>query len=120
VANIEKGYAGTADAGAIMVDDSLALIDYKFSSHFSPDYKLQERGYEATFEKYGIRFDKGIIIRLPKTLEREEWDKDTMKYKMVPNDLEIMELSKNTYEWDRDAFYHALPLKKWINKELNN
>jgi hypothetical protein len=37
---------------------------------------------------------------------------------MVPNDLEIMELKKDTYEWDRDAFYHALPLKQWINKEL--
>jgi hypothetical protein len=55
-----------------MMDDSLALIDYKFASHFSSDYKLQVRGYEACLEKYGILFDKAIIIRLPKTLEREE------------------------------------------------
>jgi hypothetical protein len=120
VAYPEKGYAGTLDGLAMMKNGKLALIDFKFSTHFSSDYKLQISGYAAAFEPYDITFDERIIIRLPKTVEREEYDKVTHKYFMVVNDLEIKNLPKETYEWDKEAFFHALPLKKWINKELEN
>ena len=115
VSNVSKKYAGTLDAVAILEDWSLSLIDFKFSSHISEDYLLQTAGYQACFEPYNIEFDSRVIIRLPKTLEKEEWDKETMKYRMVANDIEVMMLDKG-YEEDRDAFYHALPLKRWINK----
>ena len=39
---------------------------------------------------------------------------------MIPNNIEIMILSKNTYGWDRDTFFHALPLKQWVNNEIKN
>lgn len=114
VAFPEKGYAGTLDAMAMLKNGRLAIIDFKFASHLSEDYYLQTAGYQATFEPYNIKIDDRIIIRFPKTLEREEWDEKEHKYKMVENNLEV-ETVKSDYEFDRDAFFHALPLKKWIN-----
>ena len=114
VAYPAKGYAGTLDALAIMENDKLALIDFKFASHISEDYYLQTAGYQATFEPYDIKIDDRIIIRLPKTLEKEEWDKENRKYKMVENNIEV-EVVKTNYEMDRDTFFHCLFVKKWIN-----
>jgi hypothetical protein len=79
--NREVGYAGTLDAIAITKEGKLALIDFKFASNISEDYYLQTAGYAATFEPYGITFEKRIIIRLPKTLEKEEYDKVNWCYK---------------------------------------
>jgi len=123
VAYPEKCYAGTMDAMAIMKDESLAVVDFKFASHISEDYYLQTAGYAATFEPYGIKIDKRIIIRLPKTLEREEYDQTTHKYKMVENNIEVL-IVPTSYELDRDTFFHCLPVKSWINlmeshKKLN-
>jgi hypothetical protein len=118
VCDVEKEYAGTLDGLAVMRDCSKALIDYKFSSHISPEHHLQTAGYQATFEKYGIKLDKRIIIRLPKTLFMQQWDKDTYSYKIVENSIEVKEVD-TPYEFDRDSFYHALPLKKWINYVIN-
>jgi hypothetical protein len=114
VAYPEKGYAGTLDAMAIMNDEKLALIDFKFAGHISEDYYLQTAGYQACFEPYDIKIDERIIIRLPKTLEREEYNKDTHTYYMVENNIEV-ETVKTEYEMDRDVFFHCLPIKKWIN-----
>ena len=108
------GYAGTMD-GLAMVKGKLAVIDFKFASHISEDYYLQTAGYQAPFEKYGIKIDQRIIIRLPKTLLKEEWDKKEFKYKMVDNNIEV-EIVKTNYEFDRDIFFHCLPVKKWINQ----
>ena len=115
VAYPEKGYAGTLDGMAMMKTGKLAVIDFKFASHISEDYFLQMAGYQATFEPYEILIDERIIIRLPKTLEREEYDLKTHKYSMVSNDLEI-EIVKTNYDMDRDTFFHCLPVKKWINQ----
>jgi len=114
VCDPEREYAGTLDAMAIMNDGSSAIIDYKFASHISDEYSLQLAGYVATFEKYGIKIDKRIIVRLPKTLEIPEWNPKTYKYKMIENNIEIMNFDKN-YEFDRDTFYSALPVRKWVN-----
>lgn len=110
----EKKYAGTLDGLAIMSNDRLALIDFKFASRISEDYYLQTAGYAACFEPYGIYVRDRIIIRLPKTLEREEYDKAKFKYKKVPNNLEV-EIVGTNYEMDRDTFFACLPVKKWIN-----
>lgn len=115
VANVEKKYAGTLDALAMMKNGRLALIDFKFASHISEDYFLQCAGYQATFEPYGIKIDDRIILRLPKTLEREEWNPETHKYSKVENNLEVKVVDTN-YEEDRDVFFACLPVKKWINK----
>ncbi len=118
VAYPEKGYAGTLDAIAMMKTGKLAVIDFKFASHISEDYYLQTAGYQATFEPYEIPFDERIIVRLPKTLEREEYDKATYRYFMVPNDLEV-KVVPTSYENDRDVFFSCLPVKQWINQFQN-
>ncbi len=115
VAYPEKGYAGTMDAMAIMKDQKLAVVDFKFASHISEDYFLQTAGYQATFEPYEVKADIRIIVRLPKTLEIENWNENTHKYEMIPNNIEV-KVVNSVYEEDRDAFFHALPLKRWINK----
>lgn len=115
VAYPEKKYAGTLDALAMMKTGHLAVIDYKFATHISEDYTLQTSGYQATFEPYGIKIDKRIIVRLPKTLLREEWDEKTHRYSKVKNDLEVKVVDTD-YEEDRDVFFACLPVKKWINK----
>ena len=129
VAYPEKGYAGTLDGVALLNNGRYAVIDFKFASHISEDYYLQTAGYQACFEPYGIKIDDRIIIRLPKTLLIEERDKKTHTYSKVGNNIEPegtaerkikMPQLKNMsdtelYELDRDNFYNALPLKKWIN-----
>lgn len=111
---IEQGYAGTLDGIAVLKDGRLVLVDFKFASHLGPDYYLQTAGYAYPFEKYGITFDGRIIIRLPKTETIESWDAKNFKYEMIPNNIEVLEVP-SSYEADRDAFLHALPLKGWIN-----
>lgn len=115
VAYPAKGYAGTMDALAMMKTGKLAVIDFKFASHISEDYFLQTAGYAACFEPYHINIDERIIIRLPKTLQKEEWDKKKHQYNMVDNNLEIHKVKTN-YEVDRDTFFHCLYVKKWINQ----
>ena len=110
----EKGYAGTLDAIAMMKGGRLAIVDFKFASYISEDYYLQTSGYQATFEPYGIKFDERIIVRLPKTLETEEYDKDTHTYRKVENKLEVRGVP-TAYENDRDVFFAMLPVKQWIN-----
>jgi hypothetical protein len=118
VAHPEKGYAGTLDAIAMMKAGKLAIVDFKFASHMSEDYYLQTAGYQATFEPYDIPFDERIIVRLPKTLESEEYDKTTRTYKKVENRLEAKSVP-TAYENDRDVFYAMLPVKQWINQFIN-
>lgn len=115
VAYPEKGYAGTMDALAIMKNGKLAVIDFKFASHISEDYYLQTAAYAYTFEPYGIKIDDRIIIRLPKTLEREEWNDKEKKYELLPNNLED-EIVKTNYEIDKNTFVNALPVKQWCNQ----
>lgn len=112
ICRLDKGYAGQMDAIAMMSNGKLAVVDFKFASHISEDYSLQTAGYQACFEPYDIHFDHRIIVRLPKTLEAEVYE--DYKYKKVPNNIEVKVVS-TPYELDRDTFYHALPLKKWIN-----
>lgn len=119
VAYPEKKYAGTLDAMAMMKTGKLALIDFKFASHISEDYYLQTAGYQATFEPYDVKVDNRIIIRLPKTLMKEEWDKKEYKYKMVENNIEV-KVVDTSYELDRDTFFYCVFIKKWINLMTNN
>jgi len=118
VAYPEKGYAGTLDAIAVLKGDKLALIDFKFASKVSEDYYLQTAGYAACFEPYDIKFDERIILRLPKTLELNEWDPKTRTYSKVENTLEDHRVQTD-YEVDRETFFHCLPVKAWINKATN-
>lgn len=114
ICNIEKGYAGQLDAIYMSKAGRLCLADFKFASHVSEDYYLQTAGYAAAFESYGIQFDDRIIIRLPKTLETDEWNAKEYKYRKVPNNIEVHTVP-TLYEVDRNAFFSALPLKQWIN-----
>jgi len=118
VVSPKNGYAGTLDGLAMMKTGKLALIDFKFASHISEDYYLQTAGYQLPLEEYGIKVDERIIIRLPKTLLIDEWDKKTHTYSKVENKVEVR-IVETDYETDRDVFLHCLPLKKWINKTRN-
>lgn len=112
VLNEDLSYAGTLDAIAMMKNGQLALVDFKFATGISEDYYLQTAGYAACFEKYGINFDTRIIVRLPKTLEKEEYI--DYKYVKVPNNLEVHTVWTD-YNQDKVAFFGALPVKRWIN-----
>lgn len=119
VVNPERHYAGTLDGIAIMNNGRFALTDFKFASRISEDSYLQTAGYKACFEPYLDVSDwDRIIIRLPKTLLIEEYDKKTYKYSMVDNNLEA-KIVPTPYILDRDTFYSCLPLKKWINYVKN-
>ena len=119
VAYPEKEYAGTMDGMAIMKDGKLAVIDFKFASHISEDYYLQTAGYQHCFDPYEIPIDQRIIVRLPKTLEIDEWDKKERKYKKIENKIEV-KIVDTPYTFDRDTFLHMLPVKKWINYMKKN
>lgn len=114
VINPEKRYAGQLDAIYMSKTGELTLCDFKFASHISEEYYLQTAGYQACFEPYGINFDKRVIIRLPKTLEMEEWNEKTYTYSKVPNNIETKTVP-TLYKGDRDAFFAALIVKGWIN-----
>ena len=114
VYNKEKSYAGQLDSIYMSKTKQLCLGDFKFASHLGEDYYLQTAGYAACFELYGIKFDKRVILRLPKTVEREEWNEKEFKYEMKPNNIEALVVPTN-YERDRNAFYAALVVKSWIN-----
>ena len=109
-----KSYAGTLDAIAMLKGNRLSLVDFKFASHIGEDYYLQTAGYAAAFEPYGILFDSRMILRLPKTLEQDEWNPKTFSYNKVPNNLQAHEVP-TAYEVDRDVFFACLPVKRWIN-----
>jgi len=115
VASPDQFYAGTMDGLALMKSGKLAVIDFKFASVISEDSILQVAGYQQCFENVGIDVDQRIIIRLPKTLEKDEYDKKTRTYSKVANDLEVKILDEG-YEEDRDVFLACLPLKSWINR----
>ena len=114
VCNLDKMYAGQLDSIYVSSDDQLILGDFKFAKFLGEDYYLQTAGYAACFESYDIEFDERVIIRLPKTLEREEWNEKEFKYEMKPNDMEVFRVPTR-YKADRDAFYAALVVKGWIN-----
>lgn len=110
----EKKYAGQFDGVAMLKNGKLAMIDFKFATHLGEDYYLQTAGYCATFEQFDIKFDTRILIRLPKTEKKEEYNKKAWKYEMIDNNLEVMEVP-TPYELDRETFFACLWVKKWIN-----
>lgn len=117
ICDLEKRYAGQLDSIYMSKKGELTLGDFKFATHIGEDYYLQTAGYVACFEKYGINFDKRIILRLPKTLEREEWNEKEFKYEMKPNNIDAF-IVPTKYEADKQAFYAALIVKGWINYAL--
>lgn len=114
VNRLDKRYAGQLDAIYMSKFGKLCLCDFKFASNISEEYYLQTAGYRACFEPYDITFDERVIIRLPKTLEREEWNTAEFKYEKVPNNIEV-KVVPTPYIGDREAFFAALIVKGWIN-----
>jgi hypothetical protein len=115
VTRLDKSYAGQLDAIYMSkIDNKLTLCDFKFASFVSDEYALQTAGYAYCFEPYGIKIDKRIILRLPKTLETEMWNEKEFKYYKVPNNIEAYEI-KTPYQGDVNAFCAALIVKSWIN-----
>ena len=62
----EFGYAGTLDASAT-INGELAIIDFKTSKGFYPEYFLQVSAYcKALEEETGNKYKKVYILRIPK------------------------------------------------------
>lgn len=111
-------YCGTVDAVARLKDGRLVIIDFKSANFCSDEYNLQLAGYANCFENHGIRFDSRLIVRLPKTLTKQEYDKSTRKYLTVPNDIEVKEIITN-YDFDKRTFLALREVFRWTNYAKN-
>jgi len=122
IGDIDNEFAGRLDAVA-EVDGTLTMIDFKTSNQISEEYHLQTAGYVA-----GLRWmaKQGmikkvpaarLIIRLPKTLTKEVYDRKTKKYHTEPNELEIYPV-KTDLEFDIETFLACRKVFKWRNQNL--
>jgi len=114
VVDTEEEFAGRLDGLAILKDDKLAVIDFKFSNQISPSYHLQTAGYSIPFSKYDIEIQDRIIIRLPKTPTKKVYNKETKQYTEEENNIEIAR-SPFDMAWDCENFRHARAIYKYIN-----
>ena len=114
VCSIEQEFAGMLDGLAITTADKLAIIDFKFANQIGDDYHLQTAGYSIPFEKYGIKIEDRIIIRLPKTLTKKVYNRKTRQYDDVENKIEIAR-SPFSYEFDKETFRNLRVAYKYIN-----
>jgi len=119
VADVQEEFAGTLDALALTKEGKLTIIDLKFASGISKNYLLQLAGYSIPFEKYNIKIDDKIIIRLPKTLKLKVYDKKTQKYTTIENNIEIAR-SPFSHEFDCENFRHARALYRYTNSDKIN
>lgn len=96
VVNREHLVAGRLDSLAF-VDGSLALVDLKTSGRVSESYFLQTAGYAMCLEDMGIKVDKRIILRLPKTKDDafEAVEVDTP----LDKDIRAFLSQRYAYEW---------------------
>ena len=88
--------AGRLDSLAF-VDGALALVDLKTSSRVSESYFLQTAGYAMCLEDMGIKIDRRIILRLPKTKDEkfEAVEVDTP----LEADTKAFLSQRYAYEW---------------------
>ncbi len=114
ICDVKEEIAGTLDALAILKNNKLAIIDFKFANQIGQSYHLQTAGYSIPFEKYSIQIDDRIVIRLPKTLTKKVYDRKTRQYNEVDNNIEIRR-SPFSIEFDKENFRHARMLYKYIN-----
>jgi len=114
VCSIKEEIAGQLDGLAITTADKLAIIDFKFANQVSDDYHLQTAGYSIPFEKYGIKIEDRIIIRLPKTLTKKVYNRKTRQYDEVENKIEIAR-SPFSMEFDCETFRNARIFYRYIN-----
>lgn len=114
VADIEEEIAGTLDGLAILKNDKLAIIDFKFANQISQSYHIQTAGYAIPFLKYDIEIEDRIVIRLPKTLTKKVYNRTTRKYDEIENNIEIGR-SPFSMDFDREAFLSARVLYKYLN-----
>lgn len=119
VADIDNQYAGTIDAIAIMKDGP-AIIDFKFADNKSITWKLQTAGYAKPFSAYGIDIKKRYVIRFPKSEYLKVWDPKNGKYKLIKNELEILEYPEDELAFDFETFMHYRWAEKWVNKSIKN
>lgn len=106
-------YAGTLDA-IVKINNKLVLIDFKFANQISSEYYLQTAAYQNALEEFGIKVDRRLIIRLPKTEMLNVWNKRTHKTEEKENLLEARYVPTD-YEFDKKVFLCARDIYKWVN-----
>lgn len=109
--DIDNEYCGTLDILAV-VKGQLAIVDAKFANHIGIEYYLQIAGYANALMKRGIKIDKRIIVRLPKTEFLTEWD--NFGYKKIKNEMEVLEVPTDL-SFDIETFLHLRQVEKWWN-----
>jgi len=114
VADVKEEFAGTLDALAITKEGKLAVIDFKFANQISSSYHIQTAGYSIPFEKYNIKIEDRIVVRLPKTLTKKVYNKETRRYNEIENNIEIGR-SPFSMSFDKETFRHARALYKYVN-----
>jgi hypothetical protein len=105
--------AGRLDAVA-EVNGKLSLIDFKTSNNIYESYYLQPAGYYLCLEEMGLKCEQRIIIRVPKTETKKEYDATQRKKVDVPNNLEVM-IVGTPLEFDTETFLHLRTVYKWLN-----
>jgi len=89
VGSSEYRSAGTLDAVAVLKGGITSLIDHKTSNEISPEYNIQTAFYWAGLKEMGFSTDSRTIIRYPKGLIRNFYDKSTGRYKEEEDVLEV-------------------------------
>ena len=98
VCDPEHLVAGRLDAIAI-VDERLALVDFKTSKQVSESHLLQTGGYKMCLEAMGIEVDDRIVLRLPKK---------------VGDGFEAISVETD-YKKDKKAFLNQRYAREWAN-----
>ena len=117
VADLNNEYAGTLDALAV-VKGSPAVIDFKFADNKSITWDLQTAGYAKPFSDYGIDIKDRYIIRFPKSELLKQWNAKERCYEEKPNQLEIIECSKENLDWEYKVFLNYRLAEKWVNYKV--
>jgi hypothetical protein len=100
VYHIDYDYAGTVD-GIAWVNDERCVIDLKTSGHINQGMHMQTAAYAAAYMRefpFGERFNKRLILRLPKTGEP-------------------FEIAESSDPDDFVAFRNALDLNRYWNQK---
>ena len=114
VSDLDLEIAGTLDALALLNNDKLAVIDFKFANTIDKDYFLQVVGYSIPFEKYDIEIGERLILRFPKEEKRKIWHEDIRKYEIIDNKFEVIK-SPYDYEWEKKVFQNMREIYKYSN-----
>jgi hypothetical protein len=115
VASHEMEVAGRLDAVARLRGGLNTIIDFKTSSSIYPEYYLQTGAYWKMLKEMGFGADQRMIIRIPKEEIRKVYNKESKKYHIEENHLEVEVVATDLLE-DIQIFNYLRLVYPWIKK----